>query len=82
MLVLAIVSLVGLDELPRWAEVPPAIAAVQGGFGLVMGWLLDDKQATHMGGGLTPGEMAFTIYGVAVLPPTALMISPGRPYAC
>jgi hypothetical protein len=72
---LVAIGVLGADELPRWAEVPPTIVTVQGGFSIVMGRILSGSgPGTLMIGGLSPSEMSFALYGAIVLPATAIFI--------
>lgn len=72
MAVLAGLVLAGVDSLPDWVAVPTAIASVQSFYSLAMGVILSDSPSSSYPGNLSPGDFAYMLYGVLLLPPAIL----------
>jgi hypothetical protein len=71
-LLLALLVLIGVDDLPNWVKVPPAIVFVQGVYGWLMAILLPNSYEPSID--LSAGDLAFALYGIIALPATALFI--------
>lgn len=72
MLVSIVLALAGVDQLPNWVKVPPTIVMAQGLYTMVMALLIDDSAEDSVG--LSPGDLAFTLYGTMAFPPTVLFV--------
>jgi hypothetical protein len=70
--VLVALALAGVDHLPDWAKVPPAIVSVQTVYGMVVAVLVSDSYEPSIE--LSPGDLAFTLYGVIAFPAVALFV--------
>lgn len=71
-LVLMVLALVGVGQLPDWVKVPPTVVTVQGIYAMVMGLLIPDSAESSVD--LSPADLAFTLYGTMVFPPTVLFM--------
>jgi hypothetical protein len=71
-MLLGVLVIAGVDHLPDWMKVPPAIVFAQGAYGWVMGLLLPNSYEPSID--LSSGELAFALYGIIALPATALFI--------
>lgn len=69
---LVVLALAGVEDVPKWATIPPTIVTVQGVYGLLMGAIVPSAYEPSVD--LTSGELAFTLYGVILYPPTALLV--------
>jgi len=75
MAALIVIRMLGVDDLPRWMEVPTAIVSVQAGFNIFMSWLLSEAgPPLPQFPDLKAGDLAFVLYGAITLPITALFI--------
>lgn len=63
----------GVDQLPEWAKVPPAVVSVQLLHGLVMAAVVPDSYEPSID--LNSGDLAYTLYGMIAFPPTALFVA-------
>jgi hypothetical protein len=71
-LIMAVIATVGVDHVPNWAKVPPAIVFVQGVYGWVMTIILPNSYEPSID--LSAGDLAFALYGIIALPATVLFI--------
>lgn len=71
-LLLLVLALLGVEELPTWTMVPPTIITVQGFYGLLMNAVVPNAYEPAVE--LSAGDLAFTLYGLMLYPPTILFV--------